>query len=44
MVLSSFTISLLKFRFDIFRLKYSAIKTGFKFINSDSYKKIPLIK
>lgn len=36
-------ISLIKFRFDIFKLKYNAIKDGINYIYSEEYKKIPLI-
>lgn len=36
-------ISLLKFNFEIFNLKLKAIKDAITFINSEEYKKLPLI-
>lgn len=40
----SLIISLLKFRLDIFKAKYSAICEGISFIRSDTYKEMPKIK
>lgn len=37
------TISLIKFNFDILKLKWKAIKEGIGFIQSDEYRSIPLI-
>ena len=39
----SFVVSLLKLRFDILKVKYSAIKDGISFIRSKKYKSLPLI-
>lgn len=36
-------ISILKFDFGIFKIKFNAIKEAIDFINSDEYKKLPLI-
>ena len=36
-------ISLIKGRFDIFKIKLDAIKEGRKFLKSDEYRKLPLI-
>lgn len=41
--LFAFMISLLKLRFDILNVKYSAIKSGIEFIRSNEYKNLPLI-
>ena len=40
----SILVSLIKLRFDILKLKVSAIRDGVNFINSPSYKSIPSIK
>lgn len=39
----AFVISLLKLRFDILKVKCSAIKSGIEFIESNEYKNLPLI-
>ena len=39
----AFLVSLLKLRFDILKIKYSAIKDGVDFIRSNEYKSLPLI-
>lgn len=36
-------ISLLKFDIEIFKIKFKAIKDAINFINSDEYKKIPIV-
>lgn len=36
-------ISILKFDFGIFKIKFNAIKDAIDFINSDEYKKLPLV-
>lgn len=36
-------ISLLKLEIDIFKIKFKAIKDAINFINSDEYKKIPIV-
>lgn len=42
-LLFTLIISLLKFDFNIFILKFKAIKDAINFINSDEYKKIPIV-
>lgn len=39
----AFFVSLFKLRFDILKIKYSAIKDGLDFIRSSEYKSLPLI-
>lgn len=39
----AFLVSLLKLRFDVLKIKYSAIKDGVDFILSNEYKSLPLI-
>lgn len=41
--LFAFAVSLIKFRFDILAVKFSAIKDGIRFINSVEYKLLPKI-
>lgn len=39
----AFVVSIIKFRFDIVKIKYRAIMDGVRFIRSEEYKELPLI-